>query len=141
MNLVNEINSIKFLVKINKLKYITLRERKYYRSCLNNYETFEDLFLNLTRLYRLNYNAIPDHLKKNYKFLKKACFANPKILRDIFVISFHDLANVVDLFTDEELIKITNKKSARLTPNIKKTVLAIKGIKLEDAEAKKTIAL
>ena len=76
-------------------------------------------------------------LKKNYKFLKKACFANPKILRDIFVISFHDLANVVDLFTDEELIKITNKKSARLTPNIKKTILAIKGIKLEDAEAKK----
>ena len=48
---------------------------------------------------------------------------------------------MVDLFTDEELIKIVNKRSARLTPNIKKTILAIKGIKLEDAEVKKAIAL
>lgn len=134
MNLVNEINSIKLIVELNKRGFYNLEERKKLRVTIKNYETYEDLFISLIDKYKLNYKSIPEHLKRNYKFLKRACVANPRILRDVFCTSFHDFAEVIKLLSAEEVNTIVNKKFGRFTPAMKESILLSKGISFSKTE-------
>ena len=128
MNLINERRSIMILIELHKRKYIDLNTRKELRKTLVNYNTTEEFLLDLISQYNIYYHALPNYLKNDYQFLAKACVARPKTLLEIFSISFHNLAEVLKLIAEEDVLAILDAESEIIYPAVRKSILNAKGI-------------
>ena len=116
------------LIELHKRKYIDLNTRKELRKTLVNYNTTEEFLLDLISQYNIYYHALPNYLKNDYQFLAKACVARPKTLLEIFSISFHNLAEVLKLIAEEDVLAILDAESEIIYPAVRKSILNAKGI-------------